>query len=48
MYLGVDVGSITTKAVATDAKDRILAKVYLRNSGRPLEAIKDSIRLIKD
>jgi len=47
MYLGVDVGSITTKAVATDAKDRILAKVYLRNSGRPLEAIKDSIRRIK-
>jgi predicted CoA-substrate-specific enzyme activase len=48
MYLGVDVGSITTKAVATDEKDRILAKVYLRNSGRPLEAIKDSIRLIKE
>jgi predicted CoA-substrate-specific enzyme activase len=48
MYLGVDVGSITTKAVATDEKDRILAKVYMRNSGRPLEAIKDGIRLIKD
>jgi predicted CoA-substrate-specific enzyme activase len=48
MYLGVDVGSITTKAVAIDEKDRILAKVYLRNSGRPLEAIKDSIRLIKE
>ena len=48
MYLGIDVGSITTKAVATDEKDHILAKVYLRNSGRPLEAIKDSLRLIKD
>jgi len=47
MYLGVDVGSITTKAVATDEKDRILAKVYLRNNGRPLDAIKESIRLIK-
>jgi predicted CoA-substrate-specific enzyme activase len=48
MYLGVDVGSITTKAVATDEKDRILAKVYLRNAGRPLEAIKKGLRLIKD
>ena len=48
MYLGIDVGSITTKAVATDEKDQILAKVYLRNSGRPLEAIKDSMRLIQD
>ncbi len=48
LYLGVDVGSITTKAVAIDEKDRILAKVYLRNSGRPLEAIKESIRLIND
>jgi len=48
MYLGIDVGSITTKAVATDEKDQILAKAYVRNSGRPLEAIKDSIRLIKD
>ena len=48
MYLGVDVGSITTKAVAIDEKDRILAKVYLRNSGRPLEAIKEGLRRIKD
>ena len=48
MYLGVDVGSITTKAVATDEKDQILAKVYLRNAGRPLEAIKKGLRLIKN
>jgi predicted CoA-substrate-specific enzyme activase len=48
IYLGVDVGSITSKAVATDKQDRILAKVYLRNSGRPLEAIKEGLRLIKD
>jgi predicted CoA-substrate-specific enzyme activase len=48
MYLGVDVGSITTKAVAIDERDRILAKVYLRNSGRPLEAIKEGLRSIKD
>jgi predicted CoA-substrate-specific enzyme activase len=48
MYLGIDVGSITTKAVATDEEDQILAKVYLRNVGRPLEAIKEGLRLIKE
>jgi predicted CoA-substrate-specific enzyme activase len=48
MYLGIDIGSITTKAVATDDQDQIVAKVYLRNAGRPLEAIKEGLRLIKD
>ncbi len=48
MYLGVDVGSITTKLVAIDDADRILAKVYLRNAGRPLEAIKEGLRQIED
>jgi predicted CoA-substrate-specific enzyme activase len=48
IYLGVDVGSITTKIVAVGEKDRILAKVYLRNNGRPLEAIKEGLGLIKD
>ncbi|MBW2038574.1 MAG: 2-hydroxyglutaryl-CoA dehydratase [Deltaproteobacteria bacterium] len=48
MYLGVDVGSITTKAVAIDETDQILAKVYLRNMGRPLEAIKEGLRQIRD
>jgi predicted CoA-substrate-specific enzyme activase len=48
IYLGVDVGSITTKAVAVDEDNQILAKVYLRNNGRPLEAIKEGLGRIKD
>ncbi len=48
MYLGVDVGSITTKLVASDEEDQILAKVYLRNIGRPLEAIKEGLRHIRE
>jgi len=38
-YLGIDVGSITTKMVVINEEDRVLAKAYLRNSGRPIEAI---------
>jgi predicted CoA-substrate-specific enzyme activase len=38
-YLGIDVGSITTKLVVLSESDEVLAKSYIRNSGRPIEAI---------
>jgi len=43
MYLGIDVGSITTKVVVIDERDQVLTKVYLRNSGRPIEAIQQGM-----
>ncbi|MCX8119015.1 MAG: acyl-CoA dehydratase activase [Desulfobacterota bacterium] len=39
VYLGIDVGSITTKMVLLGEADEILASIYLRNNGRPVEAI---------
>lgn len=45
-YLGIDVGSITTKAVVIDEGNQVLTKVYLRNSGRPIEAIQQGMREI--
>lgn len=45
-YLGIDVGSITTKVVLLDEKDRLLAKAYLRNNGRPIEAIQQGMERI--
>jgi predicted CoA-substrate-specific enzyme activase len=47
-YLGIDVGSITTKVVVIGEKDQVLGKVYLRNSGRPIEAIQQAMREILD
>jgi predicted CoA-substrate-specific enzyme activase len=38
-YIGVDVGSLSTKAVVMDKQKRILAKIYLMTAGRPLDAI---------
>ncbi|MBM4276710.1 MAG: 2-hydroxyglutaryl-CoA dehydratase [Deltaproteobacteria bacterium] len=46
MYLGIDVGSITTKMVVINEGDEILAEVYLRNNGRPLEAIQHGLESI--
>jgi predicted CoA-substrate-specific enzyme activase len=38
-FLGIDVGSLSTKAVVMDKQKRILAKIYLMTAGRPLDAI---------
>ena len=42
-YLGIDVGSITTKVVVMSENDRVLARSYIRNSGRPIEAIQQGM-----
>ncbi len=42
-YLGIDVGSITTKLVMLSESGQVLAKTYLRNSGRPIEAIQQGM-----
>jgi predicted CoA-substrate-specific enzyme activase len=39
-YLGIDVGSITTKAVIIDDQGNVLARRYLLTKGRPLEAVR--------
>jgi len=49
-YLGVDVGSTSTKAVIMDETGkRVLAKSYLMTAGRPVEAVKQVFRnLLRD
>ncbi len=46
MYLGIDVGSITTKMVVLNEGDEVSSEVYLRNNGRPLEAIQQGLEII--
>jgi len=40
VYLGVDVGSISTNLVVIDSDRNVIAKRYLMTEGRPLEAVK--------
>jgi predicted CoA-substrate-specific enzyme activase len=42
-YLGVDVGSISTKAAVIDNQHRLLAKHYLMTAGNPLEAVRQAL-----
>lgn len=39
-YLGLDVGSISTKIAIVDERNRVLTKCYLMTEGRPLEAVR--------
>jgi len=45
-YVGLDVGSLSTKVLVMDSQKRILAKVYLMTAGRPLEAIRQGLDIV--
>ncbi len=40
VYLGIDVGSVSTNVVALDRKGNLVAREYLPTAGMPLEAVK--------
>ncbi len=43
VYLGIDVGSVSTKLVAIDKEGRLIAKTYLFHHGKPLESVKKGL-----
>ena len=45
-YIGVDVGSLSTNVVAIDKNKKLLARIYIRTSGRPIEAVKTGIKMV--
>ncbi len=47
-YLGLDVGSISTKAAVIDAQNGLLAKNYQMTAGRPLDAVRRVLAEIRD
>ena len=47
IFLGVDVGSVTTKLVLLDETYHVLDSLYLRTRGKPLEVVQDGLREIQ-
>ena len=41
-YLGIDIGSISTKGVIIDKDNRIIAKEYIWTKGDPIKAVKNN------
>lgn len=47
VYLGIDVGSVSTNVVAIDENHRVISKQYIRTNGQPLESVKIGIRKLR-
>lgn len=47
-YLGVDIGSISTKGVIIDENNEIIAEKYIWTEGNPINAVKMLIESLKD
>lgn len=47
-YLGIDIGSISTKGVIIDADNNMLAKAYLWTEGNPIGAVKRLLASLKE
>ncbi len=46
-FLGVDVGSISTKGVIIDKDNRILSSQYIWTQGDPIGAVKELVGLLE-
>ena len=48
VYLGIDVGSVTTKLAALDEKDELIAHTYLPTQGKPIEMVQQGLVKIEE
>ncbi len=47
-YLGVDIGSISTKGVIVDKNNNIITSLYIWTNGNPIEAVKELVSKLKE
>ncbi len=46
-YLGIDVGSITTKLAVLDKNDELVTHIYLLTQGKPIKMVQQGLKQIK-
>ncbi len=47
VYLGMDIGSVSTNVVAIDEDGRVVMEIYTRTQGRPIEVVSPRLRDIE-
>ncbi|MHA1776103.1 MAG: acyl-CoA dehydratase activase [Promethearchaeota archaeon] len=47
-YLGVDVGSISTNVAVIDESRKVIESVYIRTEGKPIQAVQNGIRIMRN
>lgn len=48
LFLGIDVGSVSTNLVLLDEDRNVIDKIYLRTSGRPLQTVQEGLKRMKE
>jgi predicted CoA-substrate-specific enzyme activase len=48
IYLGIDVGSVTTKLAVLDKDSQLVDSIYLRTQGKPIVMIQQGLRMLKE
>jgi predicted CoA-substrate-specific enzyme activase len=48
VYLGIDVGSVSTNLVVIDPQGEVLVSVYLRTQGQPIKVVQDGMRQVEE
>ena len=48
LYMGIDIGSISTKGVIVDEYDNIITSSYIYTEGNPIRAVKNVVRNMRD
>ena len=48
VYIGIDVGSVTTKFAVLDEDGRLISSVYLRTQGKPIAATQQGLKEVRD
>ncbi|WP_010248579.1 acyl-CoA dehydratase activase [Acetivibrio cellulolyticus] len=48
LYLGVDVGSVSTNLVIINGENEVVEKLYLRTGGQPINALRTGMKMLSD
>ncbi|AEV69631.1 acyl-CoA dehydratase activase [Acetivibrio clariflavus] len=48
LYLGVDVGSVSTNLVLINDENEVVEKLYLRTSGQPINALRTGMKMLSE
>lgn len=48
LYLGIDVGSVSTNVVVLDREGHMVNQVYLRTNGRPIPTVQNGLAKVKE
>lgn len=48
LYLGIDVGSVSTNVVAVDSRYNVFSNQYIRTNGQPIESVRQGLRNLRE